>query len=219
MTLCTHMGRGKTTAIAAALLISLSVAAFAGDRSDKRYGKIEKMRPFEQIEYLRGLESDGERGAELYYHMGNAFYSLEQPDSSITYLRMATRIDTTYSRAWVNLGIAYDTSRRRRDARDAYNHAIAVNPNDVLAYCHLGFNYFEGGDVDRAVKLYGRALEIDPDSAQARYNLGLAFADAKLFHEALIEWNRVVELDPDGQLGKIAAENAGLIQTYLELDN
>jgi len=179
--------------------------------------KARAMEPEQQVDYLRGLQREGDHSAELHFLMGNAFYSLEQIDSSIFHLDMATKIDTAYSKAWVNLGIAYETGHRSRDARAAFQRAIEVNPEDVLAHCHLGFNYFEAGDVDRAVKLYVRALEIDENSAQAHYNLGLAFADARLFNEALAEWNRVVEIDPDGDLGRIAAENVDLIKTYLDL--
>ena len=59
---------------------------------------------------------------------------------------------------------------------------------------------------------------IDPECAQAHYNLGLAFADAKIFGEALLEWKKVVEIDGDGDLGRTAAENVELIQTYMELE-
>jgi len=204
-------------AIPVAGIIVLLLTPVPGNASDP-YARLRTLEPMAQMEYLRGLEKDGDHSAKLHFHMGNVFFSLEQMDSSIAHLIKSTEIDSTDSKTWVNLGIVYDSSRRFRDARVAYERAIEVNPEDVLAYCHLGFNYFEQRQVDEAVELYLQALEVDPESAQARYNLGLAFANAKLFQEALVEWNRVVEIDGDGPLGNMAAENVEMIETYLELD-
>jgi tetratricopeptide (TPR) repeat protein len=217
-----HIVRDAARAIAAVVVVLVASSAlfFASARAGEAdFEGLSAMPPAERLEYLRGLQKKGMHSAELHFHMGNTFYALEQPDSTIAHLTMATEIDSTYSKAWVNLGITYDTMRKSRQARDAYKRAIDANPDDVLAYCHLGYNYFEAGDVDRAVGLYTRALEVDPESAQAHYNLGLAFANAKMFPEALREWNRVVEIDPDGQLGRTAKENVELIHTYLSDSN
>jgi superkiller protein 3 len=105
---------------------------------------------------------------------------------------------------------------RSLDARGALQKAIEVNPNDVLAYCHLGYLEQSFGDYGAAMENYRRALAIDPNSVQAHYNLGLAFADSKVFKEALVEWEKVVALDPDGELGKMAAENVRLLRQYVE---
>jgi superkiller protein 3 len=195
-------------------LIIVAVAATAGGLSEELEGKS----PEERIGYLRNLIDRGAESSEVHFYMGNAFYSIGEIDSSIVHLRRATSLDPEYAKAWVNLGIAYDTRGSTGPARMAYEAAIDVNPDDVLAYCHLGFNLYSRGDKDGAVKMYTRALAIDPRSAQAHYNLGLAFADAKMFTEALREWNLVIEIEPDGDLGRVARENVGLIETYLQLE-
>jgi tetratricopeptide (TPR) repeat protein len=181
--------------------------------------RLKDMTPAGQISYLDSLLKKGTDDARIHFFKGNAFFSTEQYDSSIAEFRRAVEMDEDYSKAYVNLGIVYDQTGKRQNARSAYGQAIRVNPDDVLAYCHLGYNYYSSGDHARAMEYYTKALEIDPNSAQAHYNLGLAFAEAKIFKEALVEWRRVIELDPDGQLGKMAAENVKLIETYMELGN
>jgi tetratricopeptide (TPR) repeat protein len=116
------------------------------------------------------------------------------------------------------MGIALDTKGQFSRARWAYQRALDINPEDVLAYCHLGFNYYSRGRHAEAMENYRKALEIDPNNAQAHYNLGLAFANNKIFKEALVEWQKVVELDPGGDLGKLAAENVELIKTSIDMD-
>jgi superkiller protein 3 len=206
-------------------VLALSGCAAAGGRGggvstvpDDVSGRIAKLSPDDQLLYLRGLEQGGRRDAVVYFHMGNSFYTLEQLDSAIVYYGRSIGADSSFAKAWVNMGLAYDAQGQIDASRRAFEEALAVNPKDVLALCHLGFSHFTRGHADVAMGYYLEALSIDPGSAQAHYNLGLAFADAKLFGEALTEWRKVVALDPDGELGKAAAENVGLIQTYLELE-
>lgn len=189
---------------------------------------LERMAPQAQLDTLRALSAVNPGDAELAFHTGNAYYSLgmEIPpergpeadayyDSATTAYRRATELDSTYSRAYVNMGLAYDAWRKRSDARSAFVRALEINPRDVLAYCHLGYLEYTLGNKTAAMDYYQRALAVDPDSPQAHYNLGLAFAEANIFHEALREWERVAALDPDGQLGKMAGENVRIIRQYL----
>jgi tetratricopeptide (TPR) repeat protein len=182
-----------------------------------------------QLDTLRTLERARPDDATIAFHFGNAYYEIggSYPveehsaavayyDSAVTAYRRAVAIDSTYSKAYVNMGLAYDAMGKRADARGALRKAIEVNPNDVLAYCHLGHLEQSFGDYGEAMSNYRRALAIDPNSAQAHYNLGLAFAETKVFKEALVEWQKVVALDPNGELGKMAAENVRLLRPYLE---
>lgn len=190
---------------------------------------LQRMPARAQLDTLRALTRVHPDDARLAFHTGNAYYllggealpgrqeeALAYYDSATTAYRRATEIDPAYSRAFVNMGLAYDAGRKRGEARTAFQRAIAIDPDDVLAYCHLGYLEYTAGDRSEAMRLYQRALEVDPNSAQAHYNLGLAFAEAKVFREALIEWERVVVLDPDGDLGRTAGENVRIIRQYLD---
>ena len=190
--------------------------------------RLERMPPQAQLDTLRALARVNPDDAKLAFHTGNAYYTMggELPaerqsealayfDSATAAYRRATEIDPAYSRAFVNMGLAYDAGRKSGEARAAFGRAIEIDPGDVLAYCHLGYLEYTAGNHSEAMRLYQRALAADPNSAQAHYNLGLAFAEAKVFREALIEWERVVDLDPDGDLGRTAADNVRIIRQYL----
>lgn len=217
-----------------------AIALFAGCGQSKTAGKppastptlaqqLDAMSPEDQLDYLRKLGQGKPNDASVPFHVGNAYYSLGLSlpqednsramayyDSAVTAYQHAVELDSTYSKAYVNMGLAYDAELRRADARRVLRKAIEVNPKDVLAYCHLGQIEASFGDYGEAVRLYEEALDLDPNSAQAHYNLGLAFAETKVFKEALVEWERVVALDPDGELGKTASENVRLLRQYLE---
>lgn len=188
--------------------------------------RLNAMAPPAQIDTLRGLVAADTSNAQLRFFAGNAYYSygsgLDETaptrvayiDSAIAQYDRAASLDSTMSKAWVNMALAYQERHNVPEARKALKRAIEVNPNDVLAYCHLGYLSHMSGDLSEAMRQYNLALAIDPASPQAHYNLGLAFAEAKIFDEALREWNLVVKNDPNGELGKTAAENVRIIQQY-----
>jgi tetratricopeptide (TPR) repeat protein len=201
----------------AALVLAGGTVASGKEKKSELARRLSKMTPAEQIAHLRGLPQSGGNEAEIHFYLGNAFYAAEQADSAIAEYVKAVEADSAYSKAYVNMGIVLDAGGQVSKARWAYQQALEIKPDDVLALCHLGFNYFNSGHRDEAIDYYRKALAIDPNSAQAHYNLGIAFANAKIFKEALTEWKRVVELDPDGELGKLAAENVELLKTYINL--
>ncbi len=220
------MKRTHTRVVAAVFALALiaSVCGMAACRAGDSRGselaeRLDALSPEDQLSLLQGMTAAGQHGAKIYFYIGNSFFSLEQLDSAVVAYGRAIDEDSTYVKAWVNMGLAYDDQRQGAAAQRAYEEALKIDPSDVLALCHLGFNHFSRGNTNKAIRHYLKALKIAPDSAQAHYNLGLAFADTKVFGEALVEWRKVVELDPDGELGRTAAENVELIQTYLELDD
>lgn len=183
----------------------------------------------QQLAMLRPLAVADSTDADVAFHVGNAYYGLgsalgpEEHDHAVAYFdsavaeyRRAVKVDSTLSKAWVNMGLAFEAKGSNADARGALMRAIEVNPRDVLAYCHLGYLEQQNGNVAEGVRYYRQALTIDPNSAQAHYNLGLAFAEARVFGEALLEWQTVAKLDPDGELGRTATENVKIIRQYMD---
>jgi tetratricopeptide (TPR) repeat protein len=219
---------------AAALALALACGGGHGGGAPKSKAeatlseRLKPLPPAEQLATLRPLGVADSSNADVAFFTGNAYYAIgsafsaEQHgeavayyDSAVSAYRRAVRSDSTMSKAWVNMGLAYEAKGARGDASKSFHSAIAVNPRDVLAYCHLGYVEQQSGNVAEAIGLYQQALAIDANCAQAHYNLGLAFAEAKVFKEALVEWETVVRLDPDGELGKTAAENVKIIKQYL----
>jgi tetratricopeptide (TPR) repeat protein len=233
---------GRATARAAAALVFAAACAVAfacagcGGHASARgpapqaslADRLQAMPPRAQLDTLRVLAAAHPDDATLAFHAGNAWYQLAGEyladhaaegnaylDSATTAYLRATMMDPDYSRAYVNMGLAYDAGRKSNEARAAFKRAIEINPDDVLAYCHLGFLEYTAGNQSEAMALYERALQVNPRSAQAHYNLGLAFAEARIFREALLEWEQVVEIDPQSELGRTAAENVRIIREYL----
>jgi tetratricopeptide (TPR) repeat protein len=217
---------GLRAAVFAACLLPLlfalgggSAGAPAAGSSDQEdlAAKLKGMEPRAQLQYLERLEEEGKGGALVQFHMGNAMYALGDLDSAAVFYERAVKSDSTFSKAWVNLGIVFDSQNVFFKAKAAFESALRADPNDVLAYCHLGFLKYSKQQYGEAIEDYEKALSIDPESAQAHYYLGLAFADAHVFREALREWELVVKMQPDTELGATAKENVRLINQYLKV--
>ena len=176
------------------------------------------MSPQQQAQYLMKEREAGRDDPEIDFFLGVAMYSMGKLDSARACFSTAVAKDSTYTKAYVNLGIVLDAQNEPLEAEAMYKRAIVLDPVDELALCHLGFFYYSRQQYGQAMDYYQQALAVNPGSVQAHYNLGLAFADSKIFKEAILEWEKVVELDPDGELGKTAADNVRLIKQYLETD-
>jgi tetratricopeptide (TPR) repeat protein len=82
------------------------------------------------------------------------------------------------------------------EAREAYQHALALEPRHADAHVNLGRLLHEEGDPAEAEAHYRRALEVRPDDATAIFNLGVALEDLKRIGEAITCYEKAAELDP-----------------------
>jgi len=73
-----------------------------------------------------------------------------------------------------NLGIIYFRTNRAKQAIDALNRAISLNPRPVY-FNELGIVYRHQGQFDKARDSYQEALAVDPNFAAAQLNLGILY--------------------------------------------
>jgi Flp pilus assembly protein TadD len=78
------------------------------------------------------------------------------------YLSAVSR-DNDNARAWNGLGVSYDLMGKWDEARDAYQHALTLVPDDMTVANNLAHLYLEGGDAVAAVALL-ESLVNDPNA-------------------------------------------------------
>ncbi len=76
---------------------------------------------------------------------------------------------------FTNLGLAYFKLEKYDLAGQAMQQAIVQNPDDAVAYNHLGILQRVKGEFKNAREKYQRAIEIDEGYARAHLNLGILF--------------------------------------------
>ena len=90
-------------------------------------------------------------------------------------------------------------ARVRDEARQAYQFALKLDPNNLDAHRHLGRLYVKMGDCERAAETYKKAMAKHPKDAQLWYEMGLCHHRRRDLAESVRCFNKALELDPENR--------------------
>lgn len=131
---------------------------------------------------------DFERGKQL-LAQGNAAAAVEP-------LKRAAESRKTDADVWYELGLAFSRAGKQKEARKAFEHAVALR-DSAPARTGLGFTLFLLGKTKEAECETEQALKLDPSHAQAHYVLAaVRFRDERM-EEAVREAEESLKLDPN----------------------
>ncbi|MEX2117514.1 MAG: protein kinase [Bacteroidota bacterium] len=143
--------------------------------------------------------------AEAYeLHMRSVAYPNSENKQAIAMLQRAVLLDPGYASAWAALGQRYNWSAAYEDgsdkayeqAKQAYRHALELDPNMVLAARGLIALTVESGQLAEAYDMAQDLLRRRPENALAHYSLSYVFRFAGLLAEAAQECETARALDP-----------------------
>ena len=97
---------------------------------------------------------------------------------------------------WYEIGCELETSDPAR-ARDAYEHALALDPLMADAHVNLGRVLHVAGERGRAEPHYRQAVKLDPDDPTPHFNLGVLFEEVGRKEEAVLAYRQAIVRDPD----------------------
>jgi tetratricopeptide (TPR) repeat protein len=60
-----------------------------------------------------------------------------------------------------------------------------------------GMEYYDQGELDKAIAEFEKAIELDPNDAEAHRNLGTAYGEQGKWEECAAAYERAIEIDPD----------------------
>ncbi|KAL9940930.1 hypothetical protein V8E36_000418 [Tilletia maclaganii] len=84
----------------------------------------------------------------------------------------------------VGLGVLFYSSAAYEQAKDCFQAALSVRPNDFLLWNRLGATLANGGKPEEAIQAYHRALELRPTFTRAIYNLSVSCLNLGAHQEA-----------------------------------
>ncbi|MFQ5642931.1 MAG: tetratricopeptide repeat protein [Thiogranum sp.] len=145
--------------------------------------------------YREVLEHGAEHPRALYL-LGTLKAQRGDPAEAARHLREATRLDPTFSGAWINLGNALLQLGNADEAGTCYHKAIATDPNLTDAHFGLGRALLSLRRHTEAQSHFERALTLKPDFANARYQLGKALEQQGELTEAVACYHQALQQNP-----------------------
>jgi tetratricopeptide (TPR) repeat protein len=98
---------------------------------------------------------------------------------------------------WFEVGCRLDSERETyADAIDAYQRALAIDPDHADSHCNLGSVYYSQGRRGPARACFERALAVDPGHVEANLNLATMLEEDGRNEPALRHYRRALESDP-----------------------
>jgi TolB-like protein/tetratricopeptide (TPR) repeat protein len=132
--------------------------------------------------------------------------SRESVDRAILFFERAVALDPGYTRAWVELGAAYDTKASYlampellERAVQAFERGLVLEPRLARAWREMGATLVSLGREERGIEAIRRALDLDPEDGGAHAALGRAlFIGKAMFAEAAECFERALLRNPQG---------------------
>ena len=117
-------------------------------------------------------------GGHYGYCLGTALNFLDRFEESLPLLLEQAQVIQADAMSWFQVGVAYEKLERVPESIDAYENAVALDPNYDLAMFNLGGVLWNSGDRQKALMIWRRAAEQFPEhelTARLRSELSLPF--------------------------------------------
>src|SRR4030095_10516534 len=144
------------------------------------------------------------------YKIGRQRFEIGDVNAAIDAYAESLRIEPASAEVQMNLGHAYLTVKKDKDAMKAFKEAVRLNPELAEAYYGLGFVSFRAAKFREAMDAFKRAIALIPDMAKAHYGLALAYIELQRMDDMIQEYRILQRLD-----GKLAAK---LSQAFPNID-
>jgi tetratricopeptide (TPR) repeat protein len=109
----------------------------------------------------------------------------------------AVSANTMRAASYQNLGTTLQEAGRLDEAVEAFNHALALEPDYAPAHNSLGSVLRQQGHHDEAIAQLEAALRLQPAFDDARFNLANARADRGEWARAIAEYEAILRRRPD----------------------
>lgn len=87
-------------------------------------------------------------------------------------------------------------SSRWKDTETLFGHTISIDPNNYMAYAHLGLAYRQEKRYPEAIASYIRAVSLNPNHYLLHHNLGDLLERVGFIDGATVSFRKAVELKP-----------------------
>lgn len=99
--------------------------------------------------------------------------------------------------AWASLGNLFFDSNQVKEAIDAYEKSLAIEPGKTGVITDLGVMYRRDNQPQKAIEAFDKAVLIDPSFETARFNKGIVLLhDLNDIEGGIKAWEEILEQNP-----------------------
>ena len=150
------------------------------------------------VEQYRALLAIDPRHVATLNNLAVSLRHLGQLEEAADFLRRATTIDSTYDKAFTNLGVVRQLQERSDAAIEAHLRALAINGQNWDSAFNLGLLFWEADDLERASQFFLKVVSVRVD-ASAYYHLGLIAERKGWRNEAVQRYRQALQARDSAQ--------------------
>lgn len=149
-----------------------------------------------EANYKQVLPKAGD-SSEVWLRIGAIQQALTDNEAALNSFEQASKANPGNASALVNRAELLDAMGRKDKARDVYNQALGVDPDNVLALNNLAYSSADADqNLDQAMTFAERAKKRMPNSASVSDTLGYVYYRKNLTEQAIHELQSAVDADP-----------------------
>lgn len=137
---------------------------------------------------------------ELYYHLANYYYSVDEFKKSADHFIKAIEqpiLPQLKLGAYNNLGGLLYEAENYETALSIFEKTVKIDPSYADGYYNLGLVLKQLHRLPESIKAYKKALKLAPNNAAIYQNLGVAYITFGSYNEAIEIWQKGLELLKD----------------------
>lgn len=98
---------------------------------------------------------------------------------------------------WYNKGCDLIELGQYKEAIEAYDQALKINPEDAMAWRDKGIALSKITLYKEALEAYDQALKLDPEDVDAWNNKGIALANLGKYEKAIEAYDQAIKINPE----------------------
>lgn len=152
--------------------------------------------------------------ARYAFNAGVAEGNLKNPTEAIKWFSRAAAVSPQYTLAWLNLAQLYKDSRQIKDADNALDTVLRMEPDNVRALSlKADITINEHKRPGEARKLYHRLLKLEPGKLEAHHNLCACDMQENRLTEAYQCYSTVINSVDKKTMQSYIEQVRGILQT------
>jgi tetratricopeptide (TPR) repeat protein len=149
------------------------------------------------IKYLLLAYRHNENNLLVLYDLASNFEKLDYIEKSIIYYNKYLDLDPFAEHVWNNLGLQYISIKNFEKAKEAFDLALAINPQFYPAFFNKADMLILCNNLRGAIEVYSELLAEDSSNTKALCDMGNCYEEIGDYHEALRTYHLTLEISED----------------------